>query len=149
MPRQSASAEIKQLRGSTPGRINRAAPKPRYEPPEPPSFILDDERALTYWQDLMAETEQWRTYTKLDSVMLGLYVDALSRADRARELCRRGILTMGSDGQPKRHPAALILKDALTEVVRFGRELGLTPASRQILSVGANSDGTDGERLLD
>lgn len=148
MPRQQASAEIKLLRGSKPSRVNRTAPKPRHEPPEPPDYL--DERALTYWHDLMAETSHWGTYGKLDSVMLGLYVDALSRADKARELCRRSVITMGSDGQPKRHPALLVLKDALMEVVRFGRELGLTPASRHTLSVGKlDDDGSDPTRLLD
>jgi P27 family predicted phage terminase small subunit len=148
MPRQQAAAEIREIRGATPSRVKRTVPKPRNNKPEPPDYL--DERALTYWHDLMAEVEHWRTFTKVDSVLLGCYVDALSRADKARELCRRaGWITSDERMNPKRNPAALILKDALMEVVRFGRELGLTPASRQVLSVGNLDDDSDPSRLMD
>ena len=146
MPRQSSPAQIKLLRGATPGRIN-AEPKPRDLPPEPPEYL--DERARLYFLDLVEQAEPMGTICRLDSPILGLLADAYSRADKAREYCRRSLLTMGSDGQPKRHPAGLILHEAIGDVIRLSRELGLSPAVRHSLSVGAKRDDDGSERLLD
>lgn len=146
MPRQAAPAKIRALRGATPSRA-KVEPKPLDGPPEPPDFL--DDGARRYWDFLIEQTEPMGTLCKLDSLLLGLLADSLSRADKARELCRKSTLIMGSNGEPKRSPANLILKDCVGDIVRLSRELGLSPAVRHGLNVGAKSgDNLDGERLL-
>jgi P27 family predicted phage terminase small subunit len=147
MPRQASSAKVKLLRGVTPSRVNRNEPEPRDLPPEPPAFL--DDRAMVYWQALTEETASMGTLCKLDSFLMGLYCDALARADRAREIMSvSGMLTADSNMAPKRHPAEQIRQSAIAEVVRLSRELGLSPSVRHGLSV-AKRDEDGSERLLD
>jgi P27 family predicted phage terminase small subunit len=144
MPRSNA---LKVLAGERSQRINLRQPEPRHGLPEAPDFL--DERGRLYFDDLVEQTKPMGTLFKCDSTLLGVYCDCLSQIDRAREIARRsGLVTMDSRGAPKRHPALLIMHDAIAQAIRLSRELGLSPAVRHSLSVQAPEDGSDAGRLI-
>ncbi len=99
------------------------------EMPHPPEDLSPD--ALAEWNRVLSIilTER-RTLSVADLATFTAYCTAAGMATEARRIINReGLTYMGASG-PKKHPAAAILSDAMTQVRQLAAELGLTPASR-------------------
>ena len=148
--RRPAPAKLKLLNGRSPGRDssgNLVKPPPPFEraAPEPPDWLSAQARKqwalcapslerldLLKGEDQAAFTafcETWATY-----------VEALHRV-RAEGLT----ITNPQSGLAKVNPAFSAMRDAQIDLLRFGREFGLTPASEQNVArlPGRESDDDD------
>jgi P27 family predicted phage terminase small subunit len=77
-----------------------------------------------------------------------LVLAVVQRDDGARILAAEGLLTEGRRGGRVRHPATLIMRQASSDILRFSREFGLTPAGRESLHRPLPPDPKDPARLL-
>lgn len=97
--------------------------------PQPPEDLSPD--ALAEWnRTLPILLNERRTLSVADLPMFAAYCTASGMVTEARRIINKeGMTYMGASG-PKKHPAAAILSDAMTQVRQLAAELGLTPASR-------------------
>lgn len=71
-----------------------------------------------------------RTLTVADLPTLESYCAAVGQVQEASRILEKEGLTFTGPTGPKKHPAASLRHDAMTQVRQLGSELGLTPVSR-------------------
>ena len=113
--------------------------------PSPPGWLSRD--AKSEWRRIMPALVARRILTRADLGSVENYVTAIGTARHAeRHLQAHGHVYATDDGQFRRNPASLVLKDAMATARQLAAELGLTPVSRSRPSI--RDDGDD-DSLLD
>lgn len=139
---------LKLLQGEhRPSRVSPAEPRPRDLPPERPAWL--SQAARDEWDRIAPDLWVMRTATAVDSTALAAYCEAVARFRVATDLvAKAGLMLRDRDGTVRRNPAVSQARDASFEMLRWAREFGLTPASRQPLRIEHSIGGLAAERLL-
>lgn len=137
---------LRLLHGDRPARINYAEPVPRELPAERPAWLSAD--AAEEWDRIVPELEHMRVIRAVDSMVVAAYCEAVARFRQASAIVAAEGLLIEVDGTARKHPAALIARDASADMRLLGRELGLSPSARSMLRAGAESPHGGPERLL-
>lgn len=126
---------IKVMRGN-PGkrRLNDAEPRPDATIPQCPRHLTKEARAE--WRRVARRLHNAGVLTYVDRGVLAVYCQAYGRWAKAEgEIERRGELVETPSGYMQQSPWVTIANKAMEQMIRAGRELGLTPASRSAIKV--------------
>lgn len=88
--------------------------------------------------------------TDLDLTMLAAYCESWGRyCDAQAEVSEHGILIEGYRGGLVKNPAAQLVRDAFSDMIRLALEFGMTPSSRGRMTIPGSDnesedDGLDG-----
>ena len=138
MGRPSKPTAIKVIEGN-PGKrpINDREAKPTRGIPDPPSDL--DADGLAEWQRVAPELERAGLLSKIDRMALAAYCDACARWVQARRLIREeaarnptyeGLIIQGAHGGWVQNPALVVANKAMSDVIRYCAEFGMTPSAR-------------------
>lgn len=87
------------------------------------------------WKRVLPLLKKNGLVTDADYMALCAYCQSVDTWIEAEKLKRaEGLVTTTSNGTEVQHPAVNVANSALNNVLKFGREFGLTPASRTGLS---------------
>jgi P27 family predicted phage terminase small subunit len=122
---------LKKLAGN-PGKrpLNkREAYVPRGEIPKCPSHLLGMPRNV--WYQLAPRVYEVGLLSEISSPLFACLCQAIATNIKATKMISKtgGEVVRGSVGQLKTNPWVTIAKNAKVEIIRFGDEFGLTPAS--------------------
>jgi len=134
--RKPIPSKIRALRGN-PGKrkLNAWEPQPRAEVPTCPDWLVDE--AKREWNRVVGELAACGLITGVDRAALAAYCECWAVWREARGLLATGgLTTTNADGGLKKHPAATVANEALSQMHKFLIEFGMTPASRSRISVG-------------
>lgn len=96
---------------------------------KPPSWL--GTVAKKEWKRIFPQLKKNGIITDADYIALSAYcqnVDTWVQAEKLKRI--EGLVTETSKGMEIQHPAVGIANTALANILKFGREFGLTPASR-------------------
>lgn len=104
----------------------------------PPPYVKADEIAYGYWKSTVRRMRGITLLDDLDSEMLAMYCQILSRRDVLSEVWRTAMETAKASGDQTTALAAMeTLKDVLQRLeaqerlaIQYGEKLGLTPSGR-------------------
>jgi P27 family predicted phage terminase small subunit len=143
--------ELKLVEGRAPGRDSggrKVPPAPRYrrEAPEAPERLHDDAAALAVWHDVVAELEPQDILSPHHRELLACFCEAVSDYVAARAILAAEGRTIANPqtGHKHPHPALADMRASRAEMLRLGREYGLTPASEQRVAVDVPDDNPAG-----
>lgn len=125
-------AEIRAL----PGALNRVPPAPKWLP----------ELAKIEWKRVVPQLVASRKIAAHELGTVESYCLAVANLRQAEAIVARdGPTYVSPTGELKRHPATMLMKEAIEASRRLAAELGLTPASRTKNEGGAvgNDDADD------
>lgn len=135
-----APTAVRILRGEKPYRINRDEPQPINGLCHEPDWLSP--YALEEWQRVERDVIAMNVGKPVDSTALSAWCEAVARFRTATEcLTRFGMFTYGIDGEICKNPAVVIARDASSDMLRWAREFGFTPSSRQTLKTQNVLDG--------
>lgn len=142
---QKTPTKTLEKRGSWRAKTRSGEPEPSGKMPECPDWL--DADAHTEWDRVVVELESMGIIGATDYAVLVGYCESWSHYKMAVEmLARTGPLHKPKeDGEIRRNPVVFILKDAREALLKFARELGLSPSARA--SVSAASGGSDTDPL--
>jgi P27 family predicted phage terminase small subunit len=136
---------LRLLRGN-PGKrpINANEPRPERPPapPDPPDFL--DDHARREWGRVAPELWALGLLTRVDVAHLAAYCYSYSQWKTAAETLRQigandpvmhGLLVK-TEGGASPNPLVWIAKGALRDMVRYGAQFGMSPASRTGIAAG-------------
>lgn len=133
---RSKPNELKKLEGN-PGKrkINNT---PKYELSEktrtPPSYL--GTYGKKEWKRILPLIEKNNLMTDADYITLAGYCQSVDTWILAEQKKRsEGLISITDKGNEIQHPAVGIANTALQNILKFGREFGLSPSSRSALSV--------------
>ncbi len=110
-------------------RQNHDEPQHQAGTPEPPAEL--DARALETWNYYAPILSGCRVLTMADRETLGCYCWAVSRHDQAEaNIAKFGPVIKTPAGFAAVNPWLSVANKAIEQILRFGAELGLSPASR-------------------
>ena len=110
--------------------------------PRAPAWMSKDAKAE--WRRIMPLLVERRILTEADMGSVENYCMAIGSARQAdAELQATGYTYPGPNGDIKRNPASLVLKDAMQTARQLAAELGLTPVSRSRPSIRDDADADD------
>jgi len=110
--------------------------------PRAPSWMSKDAR--TEWRRIMPLLVERKILTEGDMASVENYCLAVATAREAsRELQADGHTYKDERGLIKRHPASLVMRDAIQSSRQLAAELGLTPVSRSRPSIRDDADSDD------
>jgi P27 family predicted phage terminase small subunit len=136
---------LKLLRGNPGKQAIRSVfdpPRPP-EPPDPPPFLTG--RALEEWHRVAPGLSLFGLLSDFDVMPLAAYCIAFSHWVEAELLLKEladagdtahGLLSRGSEGQPRRNPLVQIAREAASDMVKFASEFGFSPAARSRIALG-------------
>ncbi|MCH7685380.1 MAG: phage terminase small subunit P27 family [Planctomycetes bacterium] len=126
-------------------RHDKAGQPPSGKMPACPDWLSDDARKE--WERVLPELEQMGIVGATDYAVLTGYCESWSQYKSAVEmLAKTGPLHKPrNDGEVRRSPIVFILKDSREAMLKFARELGLSPSSRMTVSVAGSGDHTDNQ----
>ena len=140
---------LKVLAGN-PGRrpLNRREPRiVSKSPPRCPSHLNADARRE--WRRIVRWYRACGLLTLLDRAALTGYCQHYSRAVKAdRSIEKTGLLIKTSQGNVIQNPLVGISNHSWSQVLRFGKEFGLTPASRARLEAPEQVEEDEFEAYL-
>jgi P27 family predicted phage terminase small subunit len=111
-------------------RQNLDEPQPEAGTPEAPEDL--DARALAAWRYYAPILSGCRVLSLADRETLACYCLAVGRRSQAEEeLAKTGPVVKSPAGFAVLNPWLSVSNKALEQLLRFGAELGLSPASRQ------------------
>ncbi len=121
----------------------KGEPGPSGKMPACPGWL--DEDAHSEWNRVSGELEKMGIIGATDYAVMVGYCQSFSQFKQAAEmLARTGPLHKPKeDGEIRRNPVAFILKDSREAMLKFARELGLSPSSRMSVSVAGSGDDDD------
>ena len=133
------------LIAGNPGRrpLNDSEPKPKASIPRPPPELSSD--ALKEWKKISRQLFAAGILTVVDRAVLAAYCQAYGRwvqAERALagvEQQGAGLLIRTTKGHLIQHPLLGVANRAMSDMVRYALEFGMTPSSRS--RVRANLNG--------
>lgn len=117
-------------------------PKPELGVPECPSWLPEDAQAE--WHRVAPELSKLGLLAKIDGSALAAYCAAYARWKLAEETLKVAGLTFNTQaGYVAQHPCVGMANKALAEMLRFGREFGLTPSSRGRMALPGEAERHD------
>lgn len=139
---------LRVLHGDQKRRINSDEPQPRPGLPLPPGDMAGDVRAV--WDYVIAEIGPMGLAKRPDQHQLRAYCEAVvAHAQASRVMARDGVLVWDNhDRTHRKNPAFFVQTTSARTMLVFGREFGLTPASRVQFKAGEIAEAHDAERLL-
>ncbi len=145
---QPKPTALRVLHGDEKRRINADEPQPRPGLPLPPGDMAGDVRAV--WDYVVEELGPMGLAKRPDVHQLRAYCEAVvAHATASRIVAKDGILQYEKkDAVWRKHPAFFIQTTAARTMLVFGREFGLTPASRVQFKAGEVAESYNAERLL-
>ena len=109
-------------------------PEIAVEIPKPPRDL--DKRARAAWRYYAPLLAEMRTIGLADREALACYCAAVSRRERAEEeLAKTAPLVKSPSGYPVQNPWLAIANKAMEQMLKWGQELGLSPAARTRIKV--------------
>jgi len=135
--------KLRELQGN-PGK----RPLPKGEPrpgvtgrvPSAPRWL--GEEARREWRRIAPLLHRAGLLTEVDGVALGMMCEALAVYHQAKEaMGDEGLIVVSDKGNSYQHPALGIMNSARTDVLRWAREFGMTPAARSRISVAGDGAG--------
>ncbi len=99
----------------------------------------------------MPELQKMKLIGATDYAVLVGYCEAWSRyRDAVEKVQQTGVLVASKkDGEIRRNPLVFVLKDSREAMLKFARELGLSPAARaSVTPIGKTGTTSDLEKLL-
>jgi P27 family predicted phage terminase small subunit len=136
--RKPKPTHLKLITGNPGGRkLNRAEPRPGPLLPDAPAELSKD--GLTEWKRVARRLLAAGMLTAIDRGVLAAYCQAYGRwvlAERIlAELARRnpgtgGLLIKTSNGNTIQNPIVGTANKAMSDMVRYAAELGMTPSAR-------------------
>jgi len=140
---------LKELEGN-PGKraLPKNEPKPELGIPDMPEWLPEDAKAE--WQRVAPELVKLGLLAKIDGSSLAAYCEAFARWKQAVEImAKEGVTFVTAGGYTAQHPAVGIANKAKADMLRFGREFGLTPSARGRMSLPGEPEAADPmEQLL-
>ncbi|MCO5131210.1 MAG: phage terminase small subunit P27 family [Xanthobacteraceae bacterium] len=110
-----------------------------------PKWLSVDAKAE--WKRVLPDLVERRILTDADLGSLENYCVAIGQVrEMERILQKEGHVYAADNGLLKRHPAGVILSDAMTRARLLAAEMGLTPVSRSRPAIG---DDEDEDSLVD
>jgi P27 family predicted phage terminase small subunit len=140
--RKPKPTHLKLIQGN-PGRrpLNKAEPQPaRGAMPLPPAELGPD--AKITWAQVAPELWRSGVLTSIDHTVLRFFAISVGRAIEAeriiaemgRDELTRGLMIKTAGGNAIQNPMLAIANRAMADAVKYGAELGLSPASRSRIS---------------
>jgi P27 family predicted phage terminase small subunit len=127
------SAEDKILKGNPGNRPIKQEPEVTKGAPKPPSDLTGE--AFAEWCRIVPELDGAGLLSPVDRGYLVAYCEAWATFCDAREdIAKRGTLIPGRGGDMVRSPAAVVMKDSMDAMLKFGAKFGLSPADRSRLA---------------
>ena len=126
--------------------MNGAEPTPELALPSPPPELCDD--AKVEWGRISEELYRLKLLSGIDRAALAAYCQAYGRwvqAERGiRKMAEKDPLTGGmmiktTNGNVVQNPLVGIANKAMSDVVRYAAEFGMTPSARSRMSVDATA----------
>lgn len=115
-------------------RDNKNAPQPRKGSLKAPAYLPP--LAAEEYERKAELLDRLGVFTEADDVALAAYAEAYARwRDALDKYHRTGPLLRNDKGAPVRNPLAYSLNNSIDQMYRFLTEFGLTPISRQRVSV--------------
>jgi len=133
--------KILERRGSwrADARTKAGEPEPTGNMPECPDWL--DADAHVEWNRIVVELEAMGIIGASDYAVLVGYCESWSQYKMAVEMiAKTGPLQLC---ETRRNPAVFILRDAREAMLKFARELGLSPSARASVSTIGGSDQSD------
>lgn len=134
-PKEKPTA-LKMLEGN-PGKRDINKNEPKYDLSEKTSKAPQwlGAEAKKEWKRIFPLLEKNGLITDADFMALCAYCQSVDTWIAAEKLKRaEGLTTTTSNGTEVQHPAVNVANSALSNILKFGREFGLTPSSRTGLS---------------
>lgn len=131
-------AELKQLEGNPGRRKISATPKVGLSEAcrKPPPYL--GAYAKKEWKRILPLLEKNRLFTDADYIPLAAYCQAVDTWIVAEKAKRSyGLIDVTDKGNVIQRPEVGVANSALQNILKFGREFGLTPSSRQQFNVEA------------
>lgn len=101
---------------------------------EPPPEL--DEHGRAFWEAAVPQLNKVGLLSAVDRPALEMAASAYSDFRHYEELMRReGVISVGSKGQPRVHPAARSKERAMITYLRFAQDYALTPTARTRLGM--------------
>lgn len=126
--------------------IEGGAKGPR-DPYEAPAHVTGP--ALDLWNELAPRLRALGWLTPLDVPAFTLMCISWGTAQEAAAELADAVTALGNRKQVKKHPAATILNEMLTQFRQFAAEFGITPLTRQRLRLPPSPKSeTELERLI-
>lgn len=126
---------IKKLRGN-PGKrkLNEAEPRPGGRMPSAPRWMSLEGKQQ--WRKLAPRLHAAGLLTEVDGLGLAMLCEAVGQYVEGKEIVEReGAVAISDNGNVYQHPAVALMKSARSEVLKWAREFGMTPASRTRISL--------------
>lgn len=139
-------AALKELKGNPGNRPIKEEPKVSMGAPKPPSDLKGE--AFAEWSRIVPDLDRAGLLAKVDRAYLVGYCEAWAQFCEAREeLHANGTLIVGRDGGLVRNPAAMVMKDSLDMMLKYGAKFGLSPIDRarlgRVPEKNVEDDGPD------
>ncbi len=147
--RKPKPTRIKRLHGN-PGRrpLNGAEAMPEPATPSPPEFLSDE--AKQEWSRVSDQLFRLGLLSQLDRTSLAAYCQAYGRWKQAEaaiaELAKRdqlshGLMIKTSNGNLIQNPLVGTANKAMSEMMRYAVEFGMTPSARSRVDAGGSFNG--------
>ncbi len=112
-------------------------PEPKAATPKAPKWLSKDAKAL--WRYYSARLAEVRVLTELDQSCLAVYVTAAARLAKAEtEIAKTSEVIKTPAGFAAPNPWIGIAQKCQEMMLRYGQELGLSPASRTRIKINPN-----------
>lgn len=135
-----APTAVRILRGQKPYRINRDEPQPTNGLCHEPEWLSP--YALEEWKRVERDVIAMNVGKPVDSTALSAWCEAVARFRTATEsLTKFGMFYFDEDRHYVKNPAVIVARDASSDMLRWAREFGFTPSSRQTLKTQNALDG--------
>jgi P27 family predicted phage terminase small subunit len=146
--RRGTPTPVRILQGQKPYRINMDEPQPVNGLCKMPDWL--SEYAVEEWERIEQDVIAMHVGKPVDSLALSAWCEAVSRLRSATESIKAlGLLYFDEDGKYIKNPAVIIARDASSDMLRWAREFGFTPSSRQSLKTSSAIDApTTMQQLL-
>lgn len=119
--------------------LNRDEPRPRAGLPTPPPVLNDDAKAE--WRRVARDLHQCGLLTLVDRSALAAYCQAYGRwCEAEREIAAYGMTVTTEAGNVIQHPLVGVARRAMTDMVKFAAEFGMTPSARSRVQAQGKGD---------
>lgn len=99
------------------------------------------------WERRAPQLERAGLLSEVDQVTFGIYCQAYEQLVRSLKLINDeedgGYTTKTEKNNIIQHPAVSIMHKARADLIKLGREFGMTPSARSGLNIGSNEDDDD------
>lgn len=126
---------------------NEPQPDPVVVLPKPPSFLMP--LAKKHWKELGAELMRFGLLTTIDLDAFAACCNSYATwVDAMNQIKKTGSLVRSRNGDPMLSPYIGIAEKALSRMLQYQKEFGLTPAARARVSVEKEEDEDEFEAFL-